>query len=298
MSNCLNYSNLNIFNPMLFICSSSTKFIINLCIFNGFINSRKDLNGGILFIDYLNSISYIFKSSFLSCRANNGGAIYFNLPLYVKFQENCFENCSANNYGQSIFCFNPNSESLIELYFSSIYKCPNQYLGTLFGIYIHYSKCKIHNINYTNSKLTHWDIILFWHTIYSELYYLNSINIYSQIILDFASSSNGLLKNSNFINNTYNGYIHYNDFIFDSLVNNISFINSILISNTFNKFTSHSQINFLNCKYFNNSFINNNIEFYPLTHNNIQLNNCLFQTKTFFKFIKFPFKNFIIFLIF
>ena len=280
MNSCLNYTNNNFnyfINPL---CSIKTNFIINLCFFNGFFLLNTNSNGGIILIDFTDSINFIFKSSFLNCKSNNGGALYINLPLYVKFQNNCFENCSANVHGQCIFCSNKKIGSLFELYYCLINKCPNSFLGHNSGIYIDYSECKLNNINYSNSKFLGWDIVLIDYTYYSEFFYLNSINICTSIILDYAGSSNGVLFKSNIINSTFNNHNTYNYFIWDHSAKNVTFLNSIFISNYFNSLTYMSKITFINCIYFDCTFIINNIEFYPSTFNNFQLQNCLFNEFT------------------
>ena len=247
-----------------------------------FFLNRYDSNGGIISIDYLDSKNYILKSLFISCRSNLGGSIYINLPLFVQIEENCFENCSAKNHGQCIYCLNKNFGSLFELNFCLIKKCPDQFLGVSSGFYIRYSDAIFNNINYTNSKFTGYDIIYISNGLYSEIKYLNSINIWNSIILDFAESSNAFSFKSNIVNSTFNNHLYYNVLIFDSNSINITIKEFIFISNYFSLLSSHSKTNFIFCIFFDCSFMSNNVQLYPITYDNLQLTNCLFYDFTYF----------------
>ena len=243
---CLDYFNINSLESISISCSSL--FQVVLCTFyNFFINS----NGGAIYLT-TSSNSIISQTVFFNCSSNNGGSFYILNSVLCSFSFNCFSNCDATSWGLAFYSSTSNYHHYYDnsIEFSSKFGLKGRsvallYLGTQYFSYNNVSYCKANP----------YDAILLWHSISITINYNTVINNLVTIVINIDQSSKGNCTYSNFVNNNKNSNSHA--FYYQSLSNiPFLFFQSLLILNNQYQLSYISNgYSFIECSFFNNSFL-------------------------------------------
>ena len=263
MSNCLDLKNQIINSSLLPSCTTLSFISLINCIF--FNLKRINYNGGAIFINWIESFNLITNCYFEQCESNYGGAFMISSGKNSTIFLNCFFNCSAAVYGQAFELKNFNSNSNTQISFNSFSFCSWNKKGGYLTIDLFNGKCNLNNLNNSNSYLSGWSSIYSNNCSPYIEYYCSYFSNIASLILHHVYSSNGIIYNLNIINNSYNSISSYNSFVYDYQLINFTLFNSIFSLNFFPnyRFLYDGTLMIKNCSFFQNSFIESNINFNP-----------------------------------
>ena len=244
-STLLNFNYRN--NPS---CQENTIFHINLCIFN--LIGNINLNGGAIFINYnLNKLE-IFKSKFLNCYGNYGGAVYTSNTISSNLFETCFINCTSTGWGQTIYLLGFSTTSFNASYID-LYECSSKWINSRSAFTFENGNQFIKYFNSSNNNIPTYDVLLLYQAKSISVSFWYSINNFVEIVLNIHGCQNGYLNYSTFINNTKK--LNHRALIWnmDSIIFNVN--DCVFIKNDQYQFVGYSNLlNYNNCIFFENIF--------------------------------------------
>jgi len=245
---CNNLTSLNVTKRNEQTCTGF--FSILLCFFNGL--GSTSLNGGAISVISNGQVSVI-SSECISCIGYNGGGMFFSgIGSFYGYQ-NCFHNCTSEQWGYSIYS-SSTATSNQTFSMNTISQCSNAVRGFRTISLFYYGKQSFEYNNISNCICASYDAVLLRYTDAASARYSITINNIVSISINLANSA-GVTSFFNIINTTQRDTEH-KYLLWNMQSSTLSFESCIFIDNIHNSLIYQlTGASFTNCLGFNNLFL-------------------------------------------